>query len=176
MLEQELWAAVFSSSRHLWLLPCPCFSLTFPAAGKVKLALTLHHQRSPLGFPGRCHLGCTGQRAGHHLNRSLGAEVSQTNIVLFPCLSLPLEHWLCCFSDFSMEGLIFLFIVNYFFFFLGERLLFSWIGFWYSIVLLCAPQASPRLCDPDLLCPRPTLFPCPRLCWFSVPSYCHVKV
>lgn len=64
------------------------------------------------------------RKKGYHLNWSLDAEVSETNIVLVPCLSLPLMPWLCCFSYFAMEGLIFLFIVN-FFFFLREHLLFS---------------------------------------------------
>lgn len=65
-LEQELGAAVASSPRHLRMLPCSCFSLTFPAAVKTELALTLHAQRSPLGFPGRRFWGVqdTGQEAG----------------------------------------------------------------------------------------------------------------
>lgn len=65
-------------------------------------------------FLGCAVWGVQDRKWGHHLKWSLGAEVSETIIVLLCCLPLPLMHWLCCFPYFAMEGLIFLFIVNFF--------------------------------------------------------------
>lgn len=53
-----------AAGEHPRLLPCRCFSLTLPAAGRRELASTLHPWTSPLAFCGCCCLGCTGWGVG----------------------------------------------------------------------------------------------------------------